>query len=136
MLVTAAAMQTARFAKRLQMDNLGPSEQCLKTNSTRLPGTFVTGTRLIDGCFATSGANCMHASILSWFAEIGDHRYFILDFTLTLLIWDVSPNVATPKGRKLHCGAAQLIMTYKKVLNQLCNCHQLFKKLLNIRNLP
>ena len=44
---------TGQFAKRLQRDDLRLSEQRLKTNETRLPGTFVTGTWPIDTCFAT-----------------------------------------------------------------------------------
>ena len=126
---------TARFAKHLVKDDLRMSEQCLKTNGVKLPGTFVTGTQPIDGCFATAGVECTNTCILPRYVGIGDHRCFILDFTSASLLGDVFPKIVTAKGRKLHCQSERLIRNYNKVLNQLCDRHQIFKKLLDIRKL-
>ena len=51
----------------------------------------------IDGCFATSGVNFMHTSILLQFDGIGDYRCFVLDLTLTLFIKGVFSSVVTGK---------------------------------------
>ena len=77
--------------------------------------------------------DCTNACILPRYVGVGDHRCFILDFTSASLVGDVFPKVVTAKGRKLHCQSERLIRNYNKVLNQLCDRHQMFKKLLDIR---
>ena len=67
-------VHAARFTKRHHIYDLRLWEQCLETNRVRLPGTFVIGTLPIYGWFATSGVNCMYASILPQYITIGDHR--------------------------------------------------------------
>ena len=88
---------TACYAKRLQMDNLSLLEQCLKTNGIQLPGTFVTGTWQIGGCFVTSGVDCIHTRILPQFVGVDNHHCLVLDVTSALLIGDVFPDVVTAK---------------------------------------
>ena len=75
----------------------------------------------------------MHTSTLARFTEIGEQCCFILDVIVCLLTWDVFPNMVTAKSRKLYCGSYPLVIDCKKVLNQLCNRHMIFKKLLDIQ---
>ena len=75
----------------------------------------------------------MHASMLSQFAWTGDHHCFILDFTSVLLIRDVFPNIVTSNKRKIKCGSDSPVRNYTTALDQLCDHHQMFKKVLDVR---
>ena len=63
----------------------------------------------------------------------GDHRCFVLHCRPALLNIDVFPSVDTSKTRKLHCRLDRLIMNYSKVMNQVCDRHQMLMKLLDIQ---
>ena len=58
---------------------------------------------------------------------------FHIDFSLSLLVDDVFPNVVMAKGCTLHCDCNNLIRSYNKLLNQLCDRHQMIRNLLEIR---
>ena len=65
-------MYTGRFARRLPEEDLLMTEQCLKTTGEQLPSTCVReGNNAIDACFATEGAKCMTAGILSKYGGVG-----------------------------------------------------------------
>ena len=110
-------------------NDLRMTEQCFKTNGKKLPATHNRGKIAVDDCFATSGAECLAASILPKYGGVGDHRCFFLDFTSDSIIGTFFPKIAKPSSRKLHCESSRLVRNYNKVLNQLADRHQLFRKL-------
>lgn len=105
-------------------------EQCFKTNSEWLPPTSSTGSCPINACFATSGVKCFNNCLLP---KLGDHHAMILDFTSESLIGSVFPNVVKPSSCKLHCDSECLQNNYNHVFCELCDRHQMFCKLVNIR---
>ena len=92
-----------RFAARLQQADIMMTEQCKVATGRRLPATFVTGTRIIDTVYATTGIKVTNAALLPKYGVIGDHRYFIVDFRSASVIGDVHPNVIPGTPRKLNC---------------------------------
>ena len=121
-----------RLAKHLAEDDLRMKEQCLAVNGERLPATFNRGTRPLDAAFATAGINCISATIFQKHGGVGDHRCFVLDFHSESVVGDVFPRVVPAAGRKLTEQESHRA-AYRKCLNQLCDRHQMFRKLLDIR---
>ena len=58
---------------------------------------------------------------------IGDHHYFIVDFSSVSLICDVFPCVIAPTSRNLHCYSERIRDNYNKELRGLADQHQLPK---------
>ena len=71
----------------------------------------------------------MNATVLQRYGGGGDHRVFIVDFTLDSILGSMFLRVVSPGGRKLHCESEQIRGNYTRVLHKLANRHQLFKKL-------
>ena len=112
------------------------SEQCLLATGQKLPPTFSSGgTKPIDGVFATAGINCVNATIFEKYGGVGDHRLFALDIASVSMIGNVFPRVVPPVARKLTENERHR-MNYNKCLNQLCDRHQMFRKLFKIRRDP
>jgi hypothetical protein len=63
---------------------------------------------------------------------VGDHRVFLLDFTLSSIFGDVLPKVIPASRRLLNCASDKIRCGYNRVLNQLVNRHLIFQKLLRI----
>ncbi len=61
---------------------------------------------------------------------VGDHRTFIVDITLELILGDVFPRVIPASSRLLNCKSDKIKNSYIVVLNQLSNRHLIFQKLL------
>ena len=102
-------------------------------NNRKLRATHNRGKIVIDACFATASAECLNACILPKYGGVGDHRCFFLDFTSDSIIGTVFPKIAKPSSRKLHCESYRIVRNYNKVLNQLADRHQLFRKLNTLR---
>ena len=126
---------TGRLANRLACEDLRMSEQVLKTKGRKLPPTHVLGSRPIDAVFATSGVVCKNAFILQKYGGVGDHRCFILDFCTVSMLGSAFPRVVPPAARKLHCNVERIRENYCKVLNELTDRHQMFRKLNEINRI-
>ena len=123
------------LAQRFAADDLRLTEQCLLVNGKPLPATHVSGRLPIDGCFATAGITCVNASILPEHGGIGDHRLFVLDFTSDSVIGSDFPRVQRAPARKLNSASERLRSNYNAVLNQLCDRHKMFDKLVAIKQI-
>ena len=123
---------TGMYAKRLAKPDLNMTEQCLKTTKHHLPATFDGGSRPIDAVFATAGVVCVNACLLTKYGGIGDHQSFILDFTPASLIGEKFPNIMPARSRKLHCESERLINNYTKVLDQLCDRHNMYRRITSL----
>ena len=120
---------TGTYAKRLVLPDLNMTEQCLKTTKHHLPVKNFRGTRTIDAIFATPGVECVNACLLPNRTGIVDHRSFILDFTSASVVGENFPNVMPASSRELHCESARLIRNYTKVLDQLCDKNNMYRRI-------
>ena len=69
------------------------TEICYWTTGKHLPPTHSCGSTPIDAIFGTAGLVCSAASLLPCNVGIGDHRVFIVDITLELILGDAFPRV-------------------------------------------
>ena len=120
---------TGMYAERLSRPDLNMTEQCLKTTKRHLPATFIRGTQPIDAIYATAGVVCVNACLLPNKIELGDHRGFLLDFTSASVIGENFPNVMPASARKLHCESERLIANYNRVLDQLCDRNNMYRRI-------
>ncbi len=77
---------TGRVVKRIVQADLNFSKQCLGCTSLHIPPTFRDGSMPINAVYATDGIECVNAYILPHKGGIGDHRCFIIDFSLPSVI--------------------------------------------------
>jgi len=125
----------SRIGRRLAQPDLYMKEQCLLKTGERLPNTFITGTRPIDGVFATSGIEILYAGLLPKYGGVGDHRAFILDFTTASVLGTSFPRVLPHQGRKLNCYCERIRDNYNKVLDQLADRHEMYRKMNDLTRL-
>ena len=78
------------------------------------------------------GIECMNAYILPHKGEVGDHRCFILDITLSSVIGTKFPNIVRCSARKLHCKLTRLVNAYNAELDSLCNRHKMYQRIYSI----
>jgi hypothetical protein len=120
---------SGRIAKCLSLPDLMLTKQCLQCTGMHIPPTFRDGTALIDAIFATSGIECIIACILPHKGGVGDHRYFILDFTSSSIIGTKFSNIVHCSTRKLHCKLTCLVQSYNAELDMLCNRHRMYQRI-------
>jgi hypothetical protein len=105
------------------------NKQCLQCTGMHLTPTFRDGAVPINALFATAGIECFNAYILSHKGGAGDHRYFVLDFTLSSVIGTKFPNIVCCYTRKLHCESKHLVQAYNAALDMLCNRHKMYQRI-------
>jgi hypothetical protein len=69
------------IVKRLLLQDLLLTEQCLQCTGLHILLTFRDSTVPIDAVFATSDIECINAYILPHNGGVGNHRCFIFNFT-------------------------------------------------------
>ncbi len=121
------------IASSLLSDDFRMPKVCLKTTGVVLPPTHLRGSMSIEGVFTTTGLDCLAVTLLPSQTGVGDHRVFLLDFTLSSILGDVLPKVIPASRRLLNCASDKIRCGYKRVLNQLVNRHLIFQKLLRIK---
>ncbi len=77
---------TGQIAKCLEQTDLNFSEQCLGCTGMHIPPTFRDGIMPTNAVYATAGIEYVNAYILPHKGRIGDHRCFIIDFSLSSVI--------------------------------------------------
>ena len=125
-----------RFAARLQQADIMMTKQCRVATGRGLPVTFVTGSRMIDAVYATTGIEFTNAALLPKYGGIGDHLCFILDFCSASVIGGVHPNVIPRTPQKLNCYCIRMRTSYNKTLNELADRHQMFQRIDQLIKLP
>ena len=124
---------TERFGKRLAGDDLLITEQCLNTTGKNLPPTHIGGkTNTIDTCFVAEGTKCMTAGMLPKYEGLGNQWCSILDFSSESILGTSMPKIVRASARKLNCATERIRYGYSKVLNQLCDQHRIFSKLVKL----
>ncbi len=117
------------ISKRLSQPDLMFSKQCLQCTGIHIPPTFMDGTIPINAIFATARIECVNAYILPHKGGVGNHRCFIIDFTLSSIIKTKFPNIVRRSAQKLHCKSTCLVQLYNAKLDMLCNCHKMFQRI-------
>ncbi len=79
-------MYTGHIAKRLAQADLNFSEQCLGCTGMHIPPLFRDGVMPNNAVYATAGIKCVNVHIVPHKGGIGDHRCFIIDFSLSSVI--------------------------------------------------
>ena len=100
------------ISKRLSQPDLMFSKKCLQCTGIHIPPTFRDGTIPIDAIFATAGIECVNVYILPHKGGMGNHRCFIVDFTLSFIIGTKFSNIVRCSAQKLHCKSTCLVQLY------------------------
>ncbi len=120
---------TGRIAKRLVQADLNFSKQCLGCTGTHIPPTFRDGVMPINAVYATAGIECVNAYILPHKGGIGDHRCFIINFSLLSVIGTRFQNIVRCATWRLHCKSTWLVQTYNRKLDLLCSRHKMYERI-------
>jgi hypothetical protein len=112
---------TGRIAKSLEQADLNFSEKCLGCTGMHIPLTFRDGIMPINAVYATAGIECVNAYILPHKGGIGDHRCFIIDFSLLSVIGMRFQNNVQCTARRPHCKLMQLVQAYNCKLDLVCS---------------
>ncbi len=111
-------------------EDLRMTDICYQTTGELLPPTHSRGSTLIDAVFGTAGLVCSTASLLPFNVGIGNHRIFIVDFSLESILCNVFLCVILASSPFLNCKSDRIKKSYITALNQLLNRHLIFQKLL------
>jgi hypothetical protein len=93
---------SGHISKRLSQPDLMFSKQYLQCTSIHIPPTFRDGTIPINAIFATASIECVNTYILPHKVGVGNHRCFIVDFTLSSIIGTKFPNIIQCSAQKVH----------------------------------
>jgi hypothetical protein len=105
------------------------SKQCLQCTGIHTPPTFRDGTIPFDAIFATARIECINAYILPHKGGMGNHRCFIVNFSLSSIIGTKFPNIVQCSAQKLHCKSTRLVKSYNPKLDMLCNQHKMYQRI-------
>ena len=94
---------TGQIAKRLVHPDLNFNEQCLGCTGMHIPPAFRDGVMPINAMYAMARIECVNVHILSRKGGIGDHRCFIIDFSLPSVIGTRFQNSVRCTVRRFHC---------------------------------
>jgi hypothetical protein len=112
---------SGHISKRLSQPDLMLSEQCLQCTGIHIHPTFRDGTIPTNAIYATAGIECVNAYILPYTGGVGNHRWFIVNFTLSSIVGTKFPNMVRCSAQKLHCKSTHLVQSYNAELDMLCN---------------
>ena len=118
-----------RLSRRMHANDLNFREMCQHHTGIQLPPTFSSGSKPIDGVFATSGVECVNVTLLPHLGGVGDHRCFIIDFSSESVIGTDFPNIVRVAARKLHCTSKRMIRLYNTELTAKCDEHNMFHRM-------
>ncbi len=120
---------TGWITKRLEQADLNFSKQCLGCTGMHIPPTFRDGIMPINAVYATAGIKCVNTYIFPHKDGIGDHRCFIIDFSLSSVIGTRFQNIVWCAARQLHCKLTQLVQAYNRKLDLVCSRHKMYERI-------
>ncbi len=91
--------------------------------------TFRDGVMPINAVYVTAGIECVNVHILPHKGGIGDHRCFIIEFSSLSVIRMRFQNIVRCAARWFHCKSTQLVQTYNRKLDLLCNRHKMYDRI-------
>lgn len=93
-------------------EDLNMREVVSKNTGRRLGATYFTGTKPIDGIWATKGLQVESASVMPVGFGVGDHRLFVIDLLTTLLVGHAPTKMVRPATRRLSTKIGQAARKY------------------------
>jgi hypothetical protein len=108
---------------------LDMQETVLATNGTPLTATHFRGTRPIDAIWATKDLEVVNACALPVGFGVGDHRMFVVDFTLKSMVGEDPKIIAHPQARRLNSRIPSCHRKYIQIFESLIAKHRLIDKL-------
>jgi hypothetical protein len=116
--------------------NLSMEEIILKQNGSKAPNTYVNGSVLIDGIFATTGIN----PVVSGYTEFSwgiysDHRLLWVDLSLIQILGSKTPPLWKPKARRLKCDNPIIVRKFNNSRLKHFDNNQIHYKMQEIKEL-
>ena len=106
-----------RIGKALtEVDGLAMKEVVGEYTGEKLGATHFRGSQPIDGVWATSDIEVVNACVMPVGYGLGDHRCFVVDFTLSSIVGRSLVRVKKLKARKLNTKLPQVAEKYNKLL--------------------
>jgi hypothetical protein len=106
-------------------------EAIMQHTGTSSGATFLCGSKPIDGIWVSSDLDISNTCVMPFGYGVGNHRAFILDVPLEMLIGLDPVKIVRPVGRRLNSRIAGCCKTYIKSLETNITRHRLFERLHN-----
>lgn len=113
-------------------DGLNMSEVVGDFTGQRLGATYFRGSKPIDAVWATKDIEVTGASVMPAGYGIGDHRLFIVDFTLESLIGNAPPKIVRAAARRLNTKIPRIANAYTSKVEEKIVEHRLNSRLLKV----
>ncbi len=116
---------------KLLADKNGLDLQEAILHHTRLcPGaTYFRGSKPIDGLWVSDDLDISNACIMPFGYGIGDHRAYILDVPLELLVGEDPIKIVRPAGRRLNSKLSGCSKAYIKSFEDNIVTHRLLERI-------
>ncbi len=109
-------------------DGLAMKEVVGGFTGRRLGPTHFRGSKLIDGIWATSNVTISSACVMPVGFGTGDHRLFVIDVQVSLIIGTDPIRVVRPQARCLNTKIPQALEQYNEKLEDLVSWHRLVER--------
>jgi hypothetical protein len=104
-------------------------EAVVQHTGTHPGATFFRGSKPIDGFWVTSDLNVSNACVMPFGYGVGDHRAFIVDIPLKLLVGIDPVKIVQPSGRRLNSRLPGCSKQYITSLESNIIKHKLLERL-------
>jgi hypothetical protein len=110
-------------------NRLNLREAIVQHTGTSPGATFFRGTKPINGMWVSDNLDISNACIMPFGYGVGNHRAFILDVPLELLIGMDPVKIVQPVGRRLNSRLSGCCKAYIESLETNITHHRFFKRL-------
>jgi hypothetical protein len=104
-------------------------EAVVQHTGSSLGTTFFQGSKPINGIWVSNNLDISNACMMPFGYGVGDHRAFVLDVPLELLIGIDPVKIMRPMGRRLNSRLASCCKTYIESLESNITLHCLLERL-------
>jgi hypothetical protein len=95
---------------------------------TPIGSTIFCGSKPIDGVWATSDITVSNAAIMPAGYGIGDHRLFMINFSMMDIIGKSPPRIVRPASRRLNTKIPRVVAEYARILEKKILKHRLIER--------
>jgi hypothetical protein len=96
---------------------------------TPIGSTFFRSSKPIDGVWATSNITVINAAIMPAGYGIGDHRLFMINFSMMDTISKSPPRIVRPASRRLNTKISRVAAEYAWILEKKILKHRLIERM-------
>ncbi len=98
------------------IEGLAMKEEVGDFTGTPICSTFFCGFKPIDGVWATSDITVSNAAIMPAGYGIGNHRLFLINFSMMDIINKSPPRIVRPASRRLNTKIPKVVVEYARIL--------------------